>query len=401
MTLRLRHVEHGSLLALCLFLPLFEAPKSLAWLVFVIAWFATRSRTKDYGGPWDVWDTVIASWIAAAVASALFSDTQAREWRGASDVIRYASVLWLLKRSALEMQQVRWLLWALVASATLGLAWSYLRLWAGAEYLQLNSVGHVNHSAIYLAIMFGVALSWFLAGNRWMGLFAAFFLISLFVAASRAAVAAAVILLVALSLVRRTRSAMIGGAIALIVVSAAAVLGQAHVLRKQIESAKADNMLAHREGVWAIAVETWLRHPLFGAGMGNFGAIAREQARETRAALGEKYDATQHYDVGHAHSLYLNTLAERGAVGALALIAFLSIWAIFLLRFYPIAARNENEWLLWALSASAWTVTSLVGLVNTTLHHEHALLSVLLLGVWLGRLRSSHPAHGPGDTLAR
>jgi len=28
-----------------------------------------------------------------------------------------------------------------------------------------------------------------------------------------------------------------------------------------------------------------------------------------------------------------------------------------------------------------------VGLVNTTLHHEHAILSVMLLGIWLASRR--------------
>lgn len=386
-----RKIEMGCLLALCLFLPVFEAPKTLAWLAFVVVWLVNRSRAKEFGGPWDAWDTVIGIWLASALMSAVFADTHGKEWRGAMDAIRYGTVLWLVKRSTFQAHEARWVLAALVASTMLGLAWSYSALWAGAPYLQLNSVGHVNHTAIYLAIMFGVATAWLLAGRKLMAIVAALFLISLFVAASRAAVGTALVLLVVLSLMRRRARAVVAGLAAVAIVTAAAVVGRLEVVEKQIQSVRKHDLLAHRDGVWAIAIETWLRHPLFGAGMGNFASIAREQAKETRLAQGANYDATQHYDVGHAHSIYLNTLAERGALGALSLIAFLSLWAIQLWRFYRIATRSSHDWLLWGSSASAWIVAVTIGVVNTTLHHEHALLSMILLGLWLAHLRANTP----------
>jgi hypothetical protein len=36
-------------------------------------------------------------------------------------------------------------------------------------------------------------------------------------------------------------------------------------------------------------------------------------------------------------------------------------------------------------------IAVIVGLVNTTLHHEHALISMVLLGGWLSYLRTSSP----------
>jgi len=43
------------LLALAFFLPLWEAPKNLASLAFVLVWLANRIRARDFGGRWDVW----------------------------------------------------------------------------------------------------------------------------------------------------------------------------------------------------------------------------------------------------------------------------------------------------------------------------------------------------------
>jgi hypothetical protein len=56
--------------------------------------------------------------------------------------------------------------------------------------------------------------------------------------------------------------------------------------------------------------------------------------------------------------------------------------------------------LLWGCSASAWFVTTAVGLVNTTLHHEHGMLAVILLGLWLSRLPARREAQ-PSGVAAR
>ena len=61
-----RRIEIGALLALAFFLPLYEAPKNIAWLVYVIAWVANRARARDFGGRWGAWDWLVAAWIASA-----------------------------------------------------------------------------------------------------------------------------------------------------------------------------------------------------------------------------------------------------------------------------------------------------------------------------------------------
>ncbi|MEW5864673.1 MAG: hypothetical protein AB1773_13935 [Pseudomonadota bacterium] len=191
-------VEIGLLIALALFLPLVEAPKNLAWLGYVCVWLWNRARARDFGGPWDLWDTLIALWIVSGYLVALFAPFDHAEWKGADDLARYATVLWLAKRGGYSGREVRWVLGALVVSALAATALGWWKYWpqirAGhGSALQLKSVGHVNHSAIYLAIVLGLCLAWTLA--RWRAWSVprralalavdAFLLVSLVVTASR------------------------------------------------------------------------------------------------------------------------------------------------------------------------------------------------------------------------
>src|SRR5216684_7641886 len=116
-----RRVEIGLLLALCIVLPLYEAPKNLAWAAYVVVWLANRARARDFGGPWDLWDTLIVAWMVSGLVVAPFAGLHGGEWRAALDVLRNAAVLWTVKRSRLNEAETRAVLGSLVASVLIGL----------------------------------------------------------------------------------------------------------------------------------------------------------------------------------------------------------------------------------------------------------------------------------------
>ena len=68
------------------------------------------------------------------------------------------------------------------------------------------------------------------------------------------------------------------------------------------------------------------------------------------------------------------------------LLIVLGVWGRELWRLRP---RNGNYaadlagMACWCAAFSAWFVTLAIGLVNTTMHHEHAMLAVLTLVLWL------------------
>ena len=392
--------ESGLLIAFCIFLPLLEFWKNLALLAYFIVWTANRLRARDFGGGWRASDTLFVLWIGAAYLAAAFAGLQHNAWAKTGDVAVSALLFWMVTRAGYGARELRQLLGALVVSTVAGLVIGYWRLWSGAGKsgtLQLYSVGHVNHTAIYLAMMLGVGTSWLFA--RWQAwpvnrrvvalAVTALLLASLVVTASRAAVGVGFMLVLILGLAwwPRWRAPLAAGAVVVAVTAALLTGFGAQVVQKQIDNAAAENVLAFRDGIWRMGLAAWEKYPWFGVGKDNYKLISHDLVRAWRTEAGKDYDQTRYVHFPHAHNLYVNTLVERGAVGFAALAAVLIAALAALLRRRPRPGDADLAWILWGGAASAWIVTAGIGAVNTTLHHEHGLLAALLLGLWLSTLR--------------
>jgi len=392
-------LETGLLIAFCLFLPLVEFWKNLALLAYFIVWTVNRARTRDFGGPWRVSDTLAALWLAGAFLSAYFAGLQGNAWSKTGDVAVSTLLFWLVMRAGYRQRELRWTSGALVVSMLAGTMLGFFRMWSGigkTGMMQLYSVGHVNHTAIYLAIMLGLCASWTFARwrawrleRRWFALAAIVLTFAALTATwSRAALAmgAIAVFVLAIAWWPRWRAPLITSALAIVIAIAGLVGFGAGVVRKQIEYAAKDNVFSLRDGIWRTGLAAWEEYPWFGVGKDNYGLITPERVRAWRVAAGKDYDASRYVQFPHAHSLYVNTLAERGAVGLATLAACLVAALAALLRFRPRPADADFAWLAWGGAASAWLVTAGVGLVNTTFHHEHGLLAALLLALWLSTL---------------
>jgi O-antigen ligase len=391
--------EHVALFGLAFFLPLYEAPKNILWLAFVVLWLANRIRARDLGGRWDGWDTLLALWIASGFAAAAFAGLHGDEWRAAADIVRYGGVLWLLKRSRYAERTWIALLVALFAGTVVGLAWGFGKMLAEPDkhMLSLNSVGHWNHSAVYVSIMLGLALvalraAWPVSGWALRALgtaLAALFAVSVVWMQSRAAVGAAFVMALALLCVYTARRR---GSFRGILVGAAILVGvtlalKPQVLEKNARMIEEGKFLNVRDAAWRVGLAAWREYPVFGIGMDNYGRIRPELVQAWNAKRGEPFDQDAYLFTSHGHSLYVNTLAERGLVGLGVLFAVLLAWVVALFRRLPQPNASPLVWTYWGGAAAAWIAAVVEGAATTTLHHEHALLSMLLLGGWLALCR--------------
>lgn len=405
----LRHSDfliQSETFAICAFafvLPQFEVPKNALWILYVLLWVTNRWRRGDFGGSWDRWDSLLAIWIASGYASALFAGLHDSEWKSAIDLARYGILLSLLRRSAYDEDVLRRILQWLVIGTLFGLLRGYYELHyvprpdLQPRNLGLNSVGHVNHSAIYLSITFGATLAWVRGAwrsdsnrHRTIGLaICVGFALSLFVMASRATVAVSLLVGFVLLATYAFRSGkriwrVLAGAFLAIVLL---MVVRPEVVEKNALRMKEHNVLAHRDNIWRTGLEGWRNFPFWGVGMGNYGRINQTRLEQWRAARGKSFDPSRFLPQAHAHNLYINTLVERGAVGLAVLLIVLAAWLACLLRGVPATNDPPIWWAYWGGALGAWIVAVVVGFVNTTLHHEHALSSMLLLGGWLALKR--------------
>ena len=393
--------ETGLLLAFCIFLPLLEFWKNAALLAYVLTWLVNRVRTRTIGNYWGWSDRLVIAWIGLAYLAAVFAGLNSNAWAKTGDVAVSALLFWLVARAGYASREMRYVLGALVLSTLAGLAIGFWRISSGASksgMLQLYSVGQVNHTAIYIAMILGLCVSWLFACWRvWpasrrvisLGIVASV-LASLVVTASRAAVSVGFVLVLILALAWWPRwRAPLAASVVVIGVVAATMMGfGAEVLRKHMDYVATQNVYSERDAIWRMGLAAWAKYPWFGVGKDNYGLISHELVRSWRAEAGKDYDEARYVRFPHAHSLYINTLVERGAIGFATLAAVLLAALVALLRFRPRPDDGNFAWLAWGGALSAWIVTAGVGTVNTTLHHEHGLLAALLLGLWLSTLRA-------------
>ena len=403
-------IEFGLLVALAITLPMFEGVKNILWGLYALAWYANRLRRgvswRSLGGYWDEWDTIFAALLIGTAVGAIFAGMHADEWRGWRDVFRMTSIAWFIKRSGygerewvklhigLQIGVAIATIWALIA-----LAWPHTY-----EGIQLNSVGHVNQSVIYIVICFGALLAavsaYWQTMRHWLRAVSlaevAILLIALFAAASRSAAATAMIGALAFGLLwlRHSPRAILW----VVVVTAAFGVVVARFdtdMRRKQEFAQASTspVLNERFPIWQQAYIAWRAYPVFGIGGDNFRHIDVDQLERWERAQGASYDATAFIATSHAHNLYLNTLAGRGVVGIALLVWLLVAWATSLLRNLPRTHDPPIYWLNWSGAASAFVASVGIGLFNTTLHDEHGLLAFMFLGMWLSyQPRAEHSA---------
>jgi O-antigen ligase len=118
-----------------------------------------------------------------------------------------------------------------------------------------------------------------------------------------------------------------------------------------------------RRLIWQGAVEQFLERPIVGVGPWNFGPL---------------FDARYHPSIykPHAHNLLLQTAAETGIVGVLALLAVLITALVLIVRAYRDPERRESAALAIALAAALMAE----GLVDYP--YAGPTVDILILAVW-------------------
>lgn len=396
-----RLLNRAEFILLCLFsiaLPLVEAPKNVFWFLFLILWLGRSAQTHNWGALSARWDGLFAAMIAVPVISVLASSPYPHSWREVGDILGYVSLGWMLARSRLSAQQITILMICLVAATLAGVIHGYWILANDPKriFLQLNSVGHVNHSALYgmgiasMAVVLAAAV-WFDSTvysrlQRALALIGALIMLGVMVSfGSRGALAAYGLSVIGFLLVfaRMRKIKLWSIALLGLIVAAGALALDPKLIQKTEMNIAAGSMTAARAEGAHTALEIWRHRVLTGVGAANFSAISPQQIEAWVTERGETYTQSNYLFSSHAHSVYFNTLAERGLLGIVTLGTLCIAWMAALIRRRPGADTTGAHWLSWGAGWSGWFIVFIGGLFNTTLHHEHGMLAMMGLGLLL------------------
>jgi O-antigen ligase len=388
-------------------LPSLEAPKNIFLVCYLLTRLITEIIQFNKGMKlWSRWDALFLTIVFTALLSTLFAGMPHREeWKGYGVLMTAILTGWFLSRVQYSRENYQGLFKLIILGAIPPLLWGlyqYLIIHTKPN-LQLHSVGHVNHSAIYLVMIFGASLGWFLSHlnlNKFkfkfsnfyalaLGLLSLIFFVSLIIGKSRGAFGVGIILgLLVIYFLSKNSRIRIAGIISIISIVILSIVSHTGVVEKQIANQKANDVLSSRDKVWNVSLEASRFHPLIGIGLSNWHFITIEQLRVSVESRGDKFNPNNYYFPGHSHNLYLSALVERGFVGLLVTILFMVFWMKHLISTFNWAKKTTQASYLWAGSLSAWVATYGIGFVNTTFHHEHAILACLFLGLYLSYTRA-------------
>ena len=382
-------------------LPSVEGPKNIFLVFYLITRILTECLTFNQEKfHWSHWDSMFLTIVVTALLSTIFAGMpHLEEWKGYKVLLTAILTGWFLSRARYKQENYQFLFKLIVLSTLPPLIWGLYEnlVIHSRETLEIHSVGHVNHSAIYLVMIFGAALSWFLSSLNikketlqkkfqaiLLGMLSLLFFISLIIGQSRGAFGIGVILGLSLMiLLGKNKKTRLIGLACIIGILLLTVLLKTNIVQKQIRNTDNNNVLAFRDRVWNASLEASRFSPMLGIGMSNWHFINLDQLKQSVEDRGETFDAEKYYFPGHSHNFYLTALVERGILGLIVTFIFMLAWIASLIKNFGRAKRSNEEIFLWAGSFSAWVATFGIGLVNTTFHHEHAILACLFLGLYV------------------
>jgi O-antigen ligase len=379
-----------------------EAPKNIFLAGYLITALYRQSQLPP--SKWTIWDWVFLSLIASSFLSALFPFMAGgSEWKGFRGMPLWITFGWTLFRTDYNEKEKKYLFIFAILMVIPPLIWGlteYLVTYS-KDSLQLHSVGHVNHSAIYLCMMAGSALSLLVsqlqsAQKKYVfisNLLFIFLIASVIISQSRGAFGIIFLLVFAIFLLSRitTKIKTISLALLTIFLISIVFIKPVPVIEKQITNQNNHDILAQRDKVWQAAFEVARLNPILGIGGGNWMQINIDQIKSSVESRGEIFDkdafALQYH---HPHNIYLSNLVDRGILGFITFLSFMFIWLITLIKSYKKCNQDSKAMLFIIGSFSAWITIFGIGFVNTTFHHENALLALFFLSLHLNYLRQKN-----------
>ncbi|MCK5359790.1 MAG: hypothetical protein KAJ95_04145, partial [Gammaproteobacteria bacterium] len=267
-------VEHKSalekfnllfLLLLILALPSQETPKLIFWGIYVVSSVLLLISNPDKK-KWDLLDALIIIWMSSGLIVAYFAGIHHKEWSGSTDLIIFTSVLLILKKSDNSYKNINIIFNVILLSTLLA---SVLAVWqllilGSKEYIEFHSVGHVNHTAIYLSLSLAIIISILYSKWNTSNFFSRFFYLSLYssiaitlvLTDSRAAILACFLLILVCTYMYRKSIALSFALLSILIIFTGGnyVINGKGIIGKQIDQVERGIFFQARVKIWRGAI---------------------------------------------------------------------------------------------------------------------------------------------------
>lgn len=389
---RARQVELFALYALVAILPTIESLKHFLVLIylgaFVVGRWHHRQRPRSLGA------IAIASlaWLATDFASTVANWPVPNGFKGFYDALRILALFTVVRLADYDRNERLRIGYYIVGGAVIGLAVGLAEFWLGLRpRVQFHSAGVVTQSSIYLGVCIMVAASLLWTRVRGGALTAqpallaalVFLVFGLFMMASRGGIlAVAVCMALFIPAMRNWRLGAFAAAVLLAGLALMALLpnyfGQEESYQKlrSVVEGKDTNADLARFDNWRIAIAELRRgeNVWLGVGPRNYAAIDLSKLHFD-PPLGEQ----GRLKLGHAHNLFLTKWVETGAIG---LAVFLFFWYCVVRELIRRYRTATDDW-RWGAALGACVVPIVAGSFNSPFFLEHAMLAMIVLGLFL------------------
>ena len=249
-----------------------------------------------------------------------------------------------------------------------------------AALFELKSIGHVNHSAIFMLLVLCIALISMgelkkIYEKNICIVIAGICALGVMITGSRAAMYLLPVITFSILFYQiANKQTSFNVSLGLIILFIAIIFSYTYISANITQDIRIYSKLTRgvtgsetRYPIFASAFYTWLEHPFFGIGSGEFKTID----------ITKYFPGNGEVRVSHAHNTFLTFLTEKGIIALLAYLVFqLSLFVKFIKNF------RQNSIVFLALLMLVFQ--NVISLVNTTFHHENALLMLLFWALALG-----------------
>ena len=360
-------------------LPVTEGLKQISLTLFVlIGIYICVKEKKQF--KFDVINVSLFIFVLATFISCFINGVSPSR---ALDPLRCMLFFFVVRSVGVEKVNFKFLFFALFAGFIVAFIPACVKKFTSSDptaLFELRSIGHVNHSAIFMLLVFCVAL---ISAVELKKIYEKYIAIvvagicvfGIMIAGSRATMyLLPVIVFIILIYQISNKQTNIKKSLGLIILFSAIAIFYTYISANITQDERIYSQLTKgitgsetRYPIFASAFYTWLEHPFFGIGSGEFKIID----------ITKYFPGNFEVNVAHAHNTFLTFLTEKGIIALLAYLVFqLSLFVKFIKNF------RQNSIVFLALLMLVFQ--NIISLVNTTFHHENALLMLLFWALALG-----------------